>query len=89
MLGSLLTGGDRGSFGASEESAATGVQRAKQRESCPEDQCRPALPGLRFLFAHQGGWVLGAEAQASEVRPQGEDWDWLHEDSLRRLVCHS
>ena len=27
------------SFGAMEESAATGVQRAKQRGSCTEDRC--------------------------------------------------
>ena len=26
---------------------------------------------------------MGAEALASEVRPQGEDWGWLHEDSLK------
>ena len=26
---------------------------------------------------------LGAEAWASEVRPQGENWGWLHEDSLK------
>ena len=26
-------------------------------------------------------WGLGAEAQASEVRPQGEVWGWLREDS--------
>ena len=28
-----------GSFRATEESAATGVQRAKRRDSCTEDQC--------------------------------------------------
>ena len=27
--------------------------------------------------------MLGAEAQALEVRPQGEDWGWLCEDSLK------
>ena len=32
------------------------------------------------LFTHWGRWGLGAEAQASEVRSQGEDWGWLHED---------
>ena len=26
---------------------------------------------------------LGAEARASEVRPQGEDWGWLREHSLK------
>ena len=40
------------SFGAMEESAATGLQRAKQRDSHTEDQCQPALTGLRRLSAH-------------------------------------
>ena len=31
--------GVEGSFGATEESAATGVQRAKWRDSRTEDQC--------------------------------------------------
>ena len=35
--------------------------------------CSPAGAG--------GGWD---EAQASEVRPQGEDWGWLREHSLKR-----
>ena len=26
---------------------------------------------------------MGAEARASEVRSQGEDWGWLHEHSLK------
>ena len=26
---------------------------------------------------------MGAEAQVSEVRSQGEDWGWLHEHSLK------
>ena len=45
------------SFGAMEESAATGVQRAKWRDSCTEDQCRPALTSLRGLSAHPPGQV--------------------------------
>ena len=32
-------GGGGGSFGAMEESAAIGVQRAKRRDSSTEDQC--------------------------------------------------
>ena len=32
-----------GSVGATEESAVTGVQRAKRRDSRREDWCRPAL----------------------------------------------
>ena len=35
------------------------------------------------LLTRQGGWGLGAEVQASEVRSQGEDWGWLHEHSLK------
>ena len=46
-----------GSFGATEESAAIGVRRAKQRDSCTEDWCRPALTSLRGLSAHPPGQV--------------------------------
>ena len=46
-----------GSFGSTEESAATGVQRAKRRDSGTEDRCRPALTSLRGLSAHPPGWV--------------------------------
>ena len=35
------------------------------------------------LLARWGGWGLGAEARASEVRSQGEDWGWLREHSLK------
>ena len=48
---------DGGSFGAKEESAATGVRRAKWRDSRTEDQCRPALTSLRGLSAHPLGWA--------------------------------
>ena len=54
------------SFGATEESAATGVQRAKRRDSCTEDRCQAALSSPRGLCAHPPGWAgLGAEARAS------------------------
>ena len=46
-----------GSFGAAEESAATGVWRAKQRDSRTEDRCRPALNSPRGLSAHPPGQV--------------------------------
>ena len=76
--------GGVGSFGATEESTATGVRRAKRRDSHTEDQCRPALTSLRGLSAHLLGRVgLGAEAPASEVRSQGQDWGWLCEHSLK------
>ena len=62
-------GGRGGSFGATEESTVTGVQRAKWRDSCTEDHCQPALTSLRGLSAHPPGrWGLGAEAWAAEAR---------------------
>ena len=39
------------SFGATEESAATGVWRAKWRDSRTEDRCRPALTSPKGLSA--------------------------------------
>ena len=72
-----------GSFGAMEESTATGVQRAKQRDSCTEDRCRAALTSPRGLSAHPPGRAgLGAEARAL-VGSQGEDWGWLREHSMK------
>ena len=35
------------------------------------------------LLTCRGRWGLGAEARASEVGSQGEDWGWLHEHSLK------
>ena len=46
-----------GSFRATEESAATGVRRAKQRDSRTEDWYRPALTSRRGLSAHPPGQV--------------------------------
>ena len=60
-LGSPFTGRDEGwrggSFGATKESSATGVQRAKWRDSHTEDHCWPALTSLRGLSAHPLGRV--------------------------------
>ena len=68
-----------------EESAATGVQRAKRRDSRTErisaDQHLPAREA--HLLTHRGGLGLGAEARTSEVGSQGEDWDWLREHRLK------
>ena len=50
-------GGQEGSFGATEESTATGVQTAKRRDSHTEDGCQPALTSLRGLSAHPPGRV--------------------------------
>ena len=45
------------------------------------DQHSPAQEAC--LLTRRGGRGLGAEARASEVRPQGEDCGWLHEHSLK------
>ena len=45
------------------------------------DQHSPALEGC--LLTCRGGQGLGAEARASEVGSQGEDWGWLREHSLK------
>ena len=66
-----------------EESAATGVRRAKRRDSRMEDRRRAALSSPRGLSAPPPGQAgLGAEARAS-VRLQGEDWGWRREHSLK------
>ena len=61
-----------GSFGATEESAATGVRRAERRGSRTEDQCRAALTSPRGLSAQPPGRAgLGAEARAAVGRISG------------------
>ena len=69
-------------------------RRRTQQQGCREqsgeispqrisaDQHSPA--GEACLLTCWGGWRLGAEARASEVRSQGEDWGWLCEQSLKR-----
>ena len=53
-----------GSFRATEESAATGVRRAKRRDSRTEARRRAALSSPRGLSAHPPGRAgLGAEAR--------------------------
>ena len=74
LHGQRLRVAEGGSFGATEESAATGVQRAKWRDSRTEDRCRPALTSPRGLSAHPPERAgLGAEARASEGGSQVED----------------
>ena len=94
-LGSPFTGGD-GKVGGGE---ASEPQRRAQQQGCrghsgeipaqriSADQHSPAWEAC--LLTHRGGWGLAAEAQASEVRPQGEDWGWLREHSLKGLVHQS
>ena len=56
LRGRRLRVAEGGSFRATEESAATGVRRAKRRDSRTEDRCQPALTSLRGLSAHLPGW---------------------------------
>ena len=90
-LGSPFTGRDRG-WGVAAGEASEPRRRAQQQgcrgqsweipaERISADQHSPAREAC--LLTHQGGWELGAEARASEVRSQAEDWGWLHEHSLK------
>ena len=61
LRGRRLRVAEGGSFRATEESAATGVRRAKRRDSRTEDRCQAALTSLRGLPAHPlggRGWEL-------------------------------
>ena len=57
-----------GSFRAMEESTAIRVQRAKQRDSHTDDQCRPALTSLRKPTGAGGGWEVRLQLQRSDLR---------------------
>ena len=72
-----------GSCGATEQSAATGVRRAKQipAQRIGADQHSPAREAC--LLTCRGGRGLGAEAWALEVGSQREDGGWLCEHSLK------
>ena len=64
-----------GSFRATGESTATGVRRAKRRDSRTEDRCRPALTSPRGLSAPPPGRAgLGAEA-CLLPRRGGRGWE--------------
>ena len=89
LRGRRLRVAEGGSFGATEESTATRVRRAKRRDSRTEAWRRAALTSLRDLSAPLPGRAgLGAEARAS-VGSQGEDWGWRREHSLKGLAQHS
>ena len=61
--------GGGGSFRATEESATTGVQRAKRRDSHPEDQCTHQPETLVCSPAGVGGgWELRLGLQRSDPR---------------------
>ena len=55
LRGQRLWVAEGGSFTAMEESAATGVRRAKRRDSRTEDRCRAALTSPRGLSAQPTG----------------------------------
>ena len=55
LRGQRLRVAERGSFRAVEESTATGVRRAKRRDSCTEAQRQTALTSPRGLSAHPPG----------------------------------
>ena len=85
----LVAEGGR-SFGAAEERQQQGVEGKSERfphgGSAPTSTHQPE----RLVCSPAGtGRGLGAEARASEVRSQGEDWGWLRAHSLKGLVCHS
>ena len=61
--------GFRGQSGEMPKPRISADQHSPAREAC--------------LVTRWGGWGLGAEARASEVRSQGEDWGWLREHSLK------
>ena len=93
-LGRPFTGGD-GGLGRGE---ALEPRRRAQQQGCRGQSGE--IPTQRIgadqhssareacLLTRQDGWGLGAEARASQVRSQGEDWGWWREHSLRGLVCH-
>ena len=88
LRGQRLRVAEGGSFRATEESVATGVRRAKWRDSRTEARRRAALTSPRGLSAPPPGRAgLGAEVRAS-VRSQGEDWGWRREHSLKGIVRH-
>ena len=87
-LGSSFTGGDGGGGGEASE-----PQRRAQQQECrgqsreipaqrtSADQHSPAREAC--LLTGRDGQGLGAEARASEVRSQGQDWGWLREHRLK------
>ena len=84
-----FTGGDGGWWGGE----ALEPRRRAQPQGCGgqsgeiptqrigADQHSPAREAC--LLTRRDGWGLGAEARASEVRSQGEDWGWRREHSLK------
>ena len=84
MQAETAGGGVGGSFGATRRVQQQGCRGQRGEISAQRigaNQHSPAREAC--LLTLQGGQGLGAEARASEVRPQGEDWGWLREHSLK------
>ena len=67
--------------GCGGQSGETPAQRLGAEQHSPAREA--------CLLTPWGGRGLGAEARASEVISQGEDWGWRREHSLKGLVHHS
>ena len=64
-----------------QQQGCRGKSREIPAQRIGADQHSPAREAC--LLTRRGGWGLGAEARASEVRSQGDDWGWLREHSLK------
>ena len=64
-----------------QQHGCRGQSREIPAQRIGADQHAPAQEAC--LLTRWGGQGLGAEAPASEVRSQGEDWGWLREHSLK------
>ena len=64
-----------------QQQGCRGQSREIPTQRTGADQHSPAREAC--LLTCWGGRGLGAEARASEVRSQEEDWGWLSEQSLK------
>ena len=71
----------RGSWRRAQQQGCRGQSGEIPAQRISANQHSPAREAC--LLTRQGGQGLGAEARASEVRSQGEDWGWLREHSLK------
>ena len=83
LHGQRLRVAEVGSFGATEESTATGVRRAKRRDSRAEDRCQLALSSPRGSSAPPPGqagagswgsgfgWIPGRGLGLAWTQPEG------------------
>ena len=81
LHGQRLWVAEGGSFRAMQQQGCGGKSREIPTLRIDADQHSPAREAC--LLTRWDRWGLGAEAPASEVRSQGEDWGWLCEHSLK------